>query len=149
MARVDLEETTVLVEFTLDPEVFGAEGDVTFSNPGFNGVRISDFGGTLDSIVSVSIIDQAGLATPLTLADLIVTANSIFINCNGNNRQVNSDLGTPGIQPTFVLLSVNFNDAPIITSDGGGATATIQGEDGQTLVTTLTATDADNIPTQI
>ncbi len=149
LARVDLEETTVLVEFTLDPAVFGAEGDVTFSNPGFNGVRISDFGGTLDSIVGVSIIDQAGLATPLTLANLIVTANSIFINCNGNNRQVDSDLGTPGIQPTFVLLSVNFNDAPIIISDGGGATATIQGVDGQTLVTTLAATDADNVPTQI
>ena len=39
------------------------------------------------------------------------------------------------------------NEAPIITSDGGGATAALSVSENQTAITTVTATDAD-VPAQ-
>ncbi|MBC7455889.1 MAG: cadherin domain-containing protein, partial [Massilia sp.] len=41
----------------------------------------------------------------------------------------------------FVIISINSNLPPVITSNGGGATATVSVAENQTSVTTLTATD--------
>jgi len=55
------------------------------------------------------------------------------------------DGGTSNAAATTV--TVNLNQAPEITSDGGGATAMVNAAENQTAVTTVTATDAD-IPAQ-
>ena len=41
----------------------------------------------------------------------------------------------------FVIISINSNLPPVITSNGGGATATVSVAENQTSATTLTATD--------
>ena len=46
------------------------------------------------------------------------------------------------------ITFTNVNDAPVITSDGGAATADLSVDENQTSVTTVTVTDADNGPTQ-
>ena len=56
---------------------------------------------------------------------------------------VTDSQGTTDIQNIAVTIT-NLNDAlPVITSDGGGATATIPVTQGATAVTIVTATDAD------
>src|SRR6056297_1121023 len=55
------------------------------------------------------------------------------------------DGGTSNAAATTV--TVNLNQAPVITSDGGGATAMVNAAENQTAVTTVTATDAD-VPAQ-
>ena len=43
----------------------------------------------------------------------------------------------------FTITVGNTNDAPTITSDGGGATASVSAAENQTAVTTVTASDVD------
>ena len=43
----------------------------------------------------------------------------------------------------FMLTVANVNDAPVITSHGGGSTAAVTVDENTTVVTTVTATDAD------
>lgn len=57
-----------------------------------------------------------------------------------------ADGGEDGALPAtarFHITITNSNDAPVITSDGGGATASINALENQTSVTTLTSTDED------
>ena len=55
-----------------------------------------------------------------------------------------------GVQATQQALTVNVTDtndtAPDVTSDGGGASASINVAEGSTAVTTVVATDAANNP---
>ena len=44
---------------------------------------------------------------------------------------------------SFTITVGNTNDAPTITSDGGGATASVSAAENQTAVTTVTASDVD------
>jgi hypothetical protein len=53
--------------------------------------------------------------------------------------------GTIG-NTTFVLTITPVNDAPVIISNGGGATASVNAAENQTSVTTLAATDIDLPP---
>jgi hypothetical protein len=58
---------------------------------------------------------------------------------------------TDGTATTAASVSWNVtgtNDAPVITSSGGGATATLSMDENSTAVTTVTATDADDGATQ-
>ena len=64
----------------------------------------------------------------------------VQIRDNGNTGSGgggNIDLGTVNVDIT------NVNDAPVITSNGGGATASVNVVENTTAVTTVTATDAD------
>src|SRR5207244_2405418 len=47
----------------------------------------------------------------------------------------------------IAVTVTNVNDAPVITSNGGGSTATVNAAENQTTVTTVVATDAD-LPAQ-
>ena len=144
LASVDVGSTAIRLEFPLDPAVFS--GSVNFASAAdrpFNGVRLTAADGLLPKILGVSIAGQAGFTKPLTASDVTVTSNGIFLNVAGNGRLVDSDPAAPGVQPSFVQLAVDLNDAPVITSNGGGDTAAITVPGTSTLVTTLSATDAD------
>ncbi|MDP3469427.1 MAG: cadherin domain-containing protein [Daejeonella sp.] len=53
--------------------------------------------------------------------------------------------GTNNIEQTITVIILNANDnSPLISSNGGGATASISLPENSTLVTTVVATDADN-----
>jgi hypothetical protein len=55
--------------------------------------------------------------------------------------------GAGGFDTQTLTVTVNdINDAPVITSDGGGATASVLVDENSTAVTTVTATDEDNLP---
>ena len=52
--------------------------------------------------------------------------------------------GNGGIDTQAIAITVtNVNEAPVITSDGGGATATLNAAENQTAVTTVTSSDVD------
>ncbi len=51
--------------------------------------------------------------------------------------------GTLTASQSFTLTVSNVNDAPVLTSNGGGATASVTAAENQTAVTTVTATDPD------
>ena len=53
-----------------------------------------------------------------------------------------SDGSLTDVQDIAVTVT-NTNEAPIITSNGGGATAAISAAENQTAVTTVTSTDVD------
>ena len=68
----------------------------------------------------------------------------------GTKVDVSTNGGTTAFSTASEVASINVtavNDAPIITSDGGGATATVNVNENDTAVTTVTATDAD-LPAQ-
>lgn len=47
------------------------------------------------------------------------------------------------ISRVFTILVIDVNEAPVITSNGGGATAAVTINENSTFVTTVTATDVD------
>ncbi|MCA9094944.1 MAG: cadherin domain-containing protein, partial [Planctomycetaceae bacterium] len=49
----------------------------------------------------------------------------------------------PAIEKVFTISVTNVNEPPVITSDGGGATAALSKPENSTPVTTVTATDPD------
>jgi len=52
--------------------------------------------------------------------------------------------GTPSDSETFMVMVGDVNEAPVITSDGGGVAATVTVDENQTGVITVSATDADD-----
>jgi VCBS repeat-containing protein len=66
---------------------------------------------------------------------------------NGNNNVydvvVQVSDGTDADTQTIAVTVTDTNEAPVITSNGGGASATINAAENQTAVTTVTSTDPD------
>ena len=153
LATIDFGTDTIRIEYPLDAGVFD-DGVVNFaaanSQP-YNGVLITDSSGALPAIIGVTIVDQAGFTIPLGAGNLTFTSDTIFINVNDlsggtpptNSRATDVDPLTGGRQPSYYVLHVDFNDAPEITSNGSGATATTSIDENSTLVTILAATDAE------
>ncbi len=56
--------------------------------------------------------------------------------------------GTLTDTQTLSVTVADVNEAPVITSNGGGATATVSVDENQSAVTTVTATDVDDGATQ-
>ncbi len=71
-------------------------------------------------------------------------ALSIVVDDQGNS-------GSGGAQQASTSITINVsavNDAPTITSDGGGASAAVNAAENQTAVTTVTSSDVDGgVPT--
>jgi hypothetical protein len=125
LAGVDLGPQSVTISFPLDPAVFG-QSYVPFapaSSAAFNGVRISDGDGSLQSIRGITIVSQqgftnaSGIATALTSADFTVTSDGIFLNMAGKGRMVDSDPTAAGVQSSAVQIAVNLNDNPVTGAD--------------------------------
>jgi cytochrome oxidase assembly protein ShyY1 len=75
-----------------------------------------------------------------------VTYNNSSQNPNTSNRTVSfvaSDGTANSNTATKIIVVVAVNDAPVITSNGGGPTATISVPENTTAVTTVVATDPD------
>ena len=97
---------------------------------------------------SYSLTDDAGgrFAINSTTGEISV-ANSSLLNFEASASHsitaVVTDQGGLSTTKSVTVTLTNVNDAPLITSDGGGATASVNVAENQTAVTTVTATDVD------
>ena len=124
LAAVDLSAQQIRIEFPLDPTAF--PGAFTAFAPAastpFQGVRLTDADDSLPTIRAVTIAgqqgftNQVGAAQLLTASDLTVTADGILLNVAGKGRMADADPNAAGRQASFVLLSVDLNDAPVATA---------------------------------
>ncbi len=90
------------------------------------------------------------LVTDVSNGTLVLNADGTFTytpdpNFSGvDSFTYKANDGTADSNTVTVTLNVTpVNDAPVITSDGGGATAGVNAQENQTSVTTVVATDAD------
>ncbi|MGH6649067.1 DUF4347 domain-containing protein, partial [Aquabacterium sp.] len=77
-----------------------------------------------------------------------ITYNNTSDNPNTTSRTFNvvatDSNGTTTNTATTTLSVTRVNDAPVISSNGGGASGSVNAFENQTAVTTVTATDADS-----
>jgi serralysin len=107
----------------------------------------SDQSGVTWSIVGGA--DQAAFVLNAATGELSFATPPDFetpSDANTNNRYevvVEADDGNEFPTQAITVRVRNVNEAPVITSDGGGATAAVNAAENQLAVTTVTATDAD------
>lgn len=112
------------------------------------------------AIGTLSVVNATGTAS-FTLVDSssnkVKLAGTNNVNVQAGSSATNYEttstftftVSVSGVTPsisnaTFVIYVTDVNEAsPVITSDGGGASASINAAENQTAVTTVTATDAD------
>ncbi|MBK9488883.1 MAG: cadherin domain-containing protein [Haliscomenobacter sp.] len=124
------------------PENTTAVTTVTSMDPDGNPVTYSITGGADGALF---VIDpMTGVLSFITPKDFEnptdAGANNIY------NVQVTASDGNGGTDVQAIAVTVtNVNEAPSITSNGGGATANISIPENSTPVTTVTATDPENL----
>jgi hypothetical protein len=97
--------------------------------------------------ISYSLTNSAGGRFAIDATTGIVTvANSALLDYETTTSHSITVQATDGVNSTtqtFTIAVTNVNEAPVITSNSGGATATISVAESTTAVTTVTATDVD------
>ena len=129
------------------PIVIGQSFFTYTDEDGFEGVSatISNLnlaGGTLTYAGGTTVVLNGTTLTNAQLVDLTFTpaANS---SANASFDYVVND-SESGVSAASINITVNpINDAPVILSNGGGASATLSVDEGQTDVTTVQASDAE------
>lgn len=95
-----------------------------------------------------SLTDTAGGRFAINSSTGVITvANGSLLNyesATSHNVTVRvADSGGLTYHETFTINVTNVNEAPTVTSNGGGGTASVSVAENQTAVTTVTATDVD------
>ncbi|WP_342347575.1 cadherin domain-containing protein [uncultured Nitrospira sp.] len=93
-----------------------------------------------------STLTLSGTETDInaSLASLVYQGNLNYTGADTLTTVSTDSAGTPLSDTDVTALTVtSVNDAPVITSNGGGPTAAVNAAENQTSVTTVTATDAD------
>jgi hypothetical protein len=114
---------------------------VTASDPDAATTLIYTIIGGADS-AKFTINPANGVLTFLTGPDFEAPSDVGSNNIYDVTVQVSDGLGGTDTQAIAVTV-VNQNEAPVITSNGGGATAAVSVAENSTAVTTVTATDVD------
>jgi len=99
-------------------------------------------GGTDSALFSID--SSSGALTYISAPDYDTPSDSD----SGNDYEVEVTVTDDGLGnltdvQTITITITDENEAPVITSDGGGATAAVEAEENQTAVTTVTAEDQD------
>jgi VCBS repeat-containing protein len=89
------------------------------------------------------LIDPATGALSFAAAPNYEAPNDVGANRVYNVNVAASD-GAASATKSLAITVTNVNEAPVITSNGGGATAGITIDENSTVVTTVTATDPEN-----
>lgn len=110
-------------------------------------IAVSGPGGTVLSVTNASYDATTGVATytvspPLDGWDLSIHAGLYTVALNANQVFDLAGLALAA-DPQAQTFKVIANATPVITSNGGGATATLNHAEGVLVVTTVTATDSD------
>ncbi len=147
----------VRVQATNDAPIISSNGggasaatSVAENSTAVTTVASADVDGGTPSYSIVGGADQALFTINPTTGALMFTTAPNFeapTDAGGNNVYdvtVHVADGNGGSDTQAIAITVtDANDAPVITSNGGGATANINVAEGATNVTTVTATDAD------
>jgi len=121
----DTQEIVITINGSNDAPVLSVEtGDITTAS-------LTEANATLSISDTVTVID-------VDLTDLVTSS---VVSVVENTVQV--DDGTAQDTQEIVITIGVSNDAPVITSNGGGATASIFVDENQASVTTVTAMDVD------
>ena len=126
----------------------------------------TDADGTVDSFLLSSLPANGTLYTDATLSTAV--AAGVDYNATGGSRTFyfdpasdwngttsfnyaarDNDGQTDSSPATATLNVAPVNDAPVITSNGGAATADIDVDENQTFVTTVSASDVDNASNEL
>ncbi len=92
--------------------------------------------------------DQASFAIDASNGVLTLTSTPDHETKDKYEVEVSVSDGSLTDTQTLNVSVTDVNEAPVITSDGGGATATVSVDENQNAVTTVTATDVDDGATQ-
>ena len=126
----------------------GVSGSNVTYNFGAGAVVIGSFVGGTDGVTPLVVTLNANANAVAVQA---LARNVTFQNVSEDPstltrtvafRLTDGDGGASSIAATTIDVAA-VNDAPVITSDGGGATASLTVAENQTAVTTVTSTDVD------
>ena len=132
-ALVNVEENTSVVTTVTSTDVDGAVASYAISG----GADAAKF----------AINSSTGELTFVVSPDFEAPTDTDTDNVYEVTIEVTDGVGGVDSQDISVAVTAFNDDTPIITSDGGGATAAVNVAENSTAVTTVTATDAD-LPTQ-
>ncbi|PLX34186.1 MAG: hypothetical protein C0605_14420, partial [Hyphomicrobiales bacterium] len=127
-AGASMSENQTLVTTVTSTDVDGGTPSYTISG----GADAAKF--TIDS--------ATGVLSFITAPDFEVPADAGGDNVYDVQVQVSDGHGGTDVQDIAVTVT-DVNDAPVITSNGGGASAGVSAAENQTAVTTVTSTDDD------
>ncbi|MFA5951562.1 MAG: DUF4347 domain-containing protein, partial [Hyphomicrobium sp.] len=132
--------TTGTAELTLPVAENVVNGTVVGS------VTATDPDGT--SGLSYSLTDTAsgGFAVSASTGEITVADGSLLNYESATSHSITvrvTDTGGLTYDKTFTIKLTNVNEAPVITSNGGGTAAAVTAAENQTAVTTVTSTDVD------
>jgi hypothetical protein len=160
-------DTTVTMTAVNDVPVLTANNGSTVAEGGIDAITVAELQVTdvdntpaqiLYTVTAVPINGQLELTTNLGVAitsftqddidnnRLVYVHNASETTSDSFDFTVNDGAGGSIGNTTFALTITPVNDAPVITSNGGGATVSIDVTENQTNVTTVTATDVDLPP---
>ena len=101
----------------------------------------------LGDTATYSLVDDAGGRFGISGTSLVAANGSLLDFETSTSHQVTvrvTDVHGAHFDKLFTINVTNVNDAPIITSNGSGASATVFRAENATAVTTVVASDVDN-----
>ena len=127
------------------------EGDSGVTISSGNGTGTVVLTGTVTQINTLFTGSSTGTITYFNSSDAPMPATTLTVTVNdqgnmGMDPGLSGDGSSEEDTNNVMINIMAVNDAPIITSDGGGPTAAINVAENQTAVTTVTATDPDVPP---
>ncbi len=114
---------------------------VAATDPEAGAVLTYSISGGVDA-AKFAINASTGVLTFIAAPDFDIAGDAGANNVYDVTVQVSDGLGGTDMQAIAVTIT-NVNEAPVITSNGGGATASISRAENGTSVTTVTSTDPD------
>ncbi|MBT0960381.1 DUF4347 domain-containing protein, partial [Denitromonas iodatirespirans] len=133
---VGVQATVSVVSGTLSATA-GSTG-VSVSGSGSNSITLT---GTVTQINTLLAGTSGGTLSYVINSDTPPSSDTLTLQANDLGNSGSGGALTDSDTATINITAVN--DAPTITSDGGGASANLNAAENQTAVTTVTATDAD------
>ena len=106
----------------------------------------TDADSALGDTASYSLIDDAGGRFAVSGGNLVVADGGLLDFETSTSHSVTvriTDAHGLTYDEAFIIGVTNANEAPVITSNGGGATASVNVAENATAVTTVTANDPD------
>lgn len=99
-------------------------------------------------ILTIVVNDGSANATTMQMLMRSIRYHNTSDNPNTTDRHITyiavDDADNAGPPSTAVITVAAVNDAPVITSDGGGASASVSMDENTAMVTTVTSTDIDS-----
>ena len=127
------------------PAATSVDFTVVFSEP-VSGVDLSDFALATTGQASGTLAGISGSGTTWTVTvDNILGRGTVGLDLKGSGTAIVDAAGNEAAGAfTGATHASGINAAPVISSNGGGGSAQVDLAEGQTVVTTVLASDSDN-----